>query len=89
MSRMKKLFSIVLLVTLFVSQANALELLCTDDFCIIPTATPQGEPVYGIVSPVGYHDVDMIEQAPGLIRWMARSSHWWAAVSWLPQPCLC
>lgn len=66
MLRMKKLISLMLFFALFASHANALELLCTDDVCIISTATPQGEPVYGIVSPVGYHDVDMIEQAPRL-----------------------
>ena len=64
MLRMKKLISLMLFFALFASHANALELLCTDDVCIIPTVTPQGEPVYGIVSPVGYHDVDIIEQAP-------------------------
>ncbi len=44
--------------------AAALEMECTDDVCVIPTVNDQGEPVYGIVSPVGYHDVEMIPQAP-------------------------
>jgi len=66
MSRMKKLICLLLFFALLVSQANALEFFCTDDVCFIPAATPQGEPVYGIVSPVGYHDVEMIKQAARL-----------------------
>lgn len=40
----------------------AAEIVCTEDSCSIPALSAQGEPVYGIVSPVGYHDVEMISQ---------------------------
>ncbi|MBO7385359.1 MAG: hypothetical protein J6U63_03345, partial [Clostridia bacterium] len=39
---------------------------CGDEVCPIPTVNEDNEPVYAIVSPVGYHAVDMIEQAPRL-----------------------
>ncbi len=39
---------------------------CTDGVCPIPTVNEDNEPVYAIVSPVGYHAVDMIGQAPRL-----------------------
>lgn len=42
------------------------EVLCRDDVCVIPTVSDSGEAVYAIVSPVGYHDVEMIEQLPRL-----------------------
>lgn len=62
---MRRLLTIcILLVQL--TYASALELLCTDEVCIIPTVSTQGEAVYGIVSPVGYHDVETIEQAARL-----------------------
>ena len=60
---MKRLIAWLLLLTLAATQALAQDLLCRDDGCVLPTATEQGEPVYGIVSPVGYHDVEMIAQA--------------------------
>ena len=34
--------------------------------CPIPTVNENNQPVYAMVSPVGYHAVDMIEQAPRL-----------------------
>jgi len=62
----KSIWSVLLLMAMLAAQmtsAAAKELICTDDVCVIPSVTEQGEPVYGIVSPVGYHDVEMIEQA--------------------------
>lgn len=62
----KSIWSVLLLMAMLAAQmtsAAAKGLVCTDDVCVIPSVTEQGEPVYGIVSPVGYHDVEMIEQA--------------------------
>lgn len=39
---------------------------CQDGVCPIPTVNEANEPVYAIVSPVGYHAVDMIGQADRL-----------------------
>ena len=39
---------------------------CADEVCPIPTVNENNEPVYAIVSPVGYHAVEMIEQTPRL-----------------------
>ncbi|MBP5621900.1 MAG: hypothetical protein J6X44_07790 [Thermoguttaceae bacterium] len=39
---------------------------CEDEVCPVPTVDESNQPVYAIVSPVGYHAVDMIEQAPRL-----------------------
>ena len=39
---------------------------CEDGFCPIPTVNEENQPVYAVVSPIGYHAVDMIEQAPRL-----------------------
>lgn len=39
---------------------------CPDGECEIPTYDEEGNLVYPMVSPVGYHDVEMIEQAPRL-----------------------
>ncbi len=39
---------------------------CEDGVCVVPSVNEAGEAVYGIVSPVGYHAVEMIEQAPRL-----------------------
>lgn len=64
MTRMNILLSVCLILAFLIPSASALEPICTDDVCIIPAFTPLGEPVYGIVSPVGYHDVEMIQQAP-------------------------
>lgn len=63
MKRIKRWIALLLAAMMMSSCASALELLCRDDSCTIPTVTEQGEPVYGIVSPVGYHDVEMITQA--------------------------
>ncbi|MBQ6233889.1 MAG: hypothetical protein IJJ80_10340 [Clostridia bacterium] len=39
---------------------------CGTDACPIPTVNESNQPVYAVVSPVGYHAVDMIAQAPRL-----------------------
>ena len=39
---------------------------CVDGECDIPQYDDQGNQVYAMVSPVGYHDVEMIQQAPRL-----------------------
>ena len=39
---------------------------CGEDACPIVTVNENNEPVYAVVSPVGYHAVDMITQAPRL-----------------------
>ncbi len=39
---------------------------CDDQSCPIPTVDENNQPVYAIVSPVGYHAVDRIEQPPRL-----------------------
>ncbi len=39
---------------------------CGDEACPIPLVNENDQPVYAIVSPVGYHAVDMIAQAPRL-----------------------
>ncbi len=39
---------------------------CGDEACPIPTVNEDNEPVYAIVSPVGYHAVEMIGQGPRL-----------------------
>ena len=39
---------------------------CVDGECIVPQTDESGKEVYAIVSPVGYHDVEMIEQPPRL-----------------------
>ncbi len=39
---------------------------CDDQACPIPTINEFNQPVYAIVSPVGYHAVEMIGQAPRL-----------------------
>ena len=61
MCRVKLILCICLLM-MQLTGACALELLCTDESCIVPRFSAQGDPVYGIVSPVGYHDVEMIKQ---------------------------
>ena len=60
-----------LLAFLLLSSAQAVELTlpgsaCDDQVCPIPTVNENNQPVYAMVSPVGYHAVDMIEQAPRL-----------------------
>lgn len=39
---------------------------CIDGVCYVPQQDDEGNQVYAVVSPVGYHDVDMIKQAPRL-----------------------
>lgn len=39
---------------------------CIDGVCYVPQEDEDGNQVYAVVSPVGYHAVDMIEQAPRL-----------------------
>lgn len=39
---------------------------CVDGECDIPTRDDAGNQVYAIVSPVGYNDMEMVEQAPRL-----------------------
>ena len=48
------------------AEVNSAAAECTDNFCPIPTVDEHNQPVYAIVSPVGYHAVEMIEQAPRL-----------------------
>lgn len=63
MYKAKLFLSLCLAFMLLAPYAGALEIRCTDDACVIPTVSEQGEPVFGIVSPVGYHAVEMITQA--------------------------
>ncbi|MBQ7624333.1 MAG: hypothetical protein IJS65_03540 [Clostridia bacterium] len=44
--------------------ANGAE--CTDEVCVIPETDENGEQIYPIVSPAGYHKVEQIKQAPRL-----------------------
>ncbi|MDY4831898.1 MAG: hypothetical protein SO161_05135 [Treponema sp.] len=39
---------------------------CIDGVCYVPQQDDEENQVYAVVSPVGYHDVDMIKQAPRL-----------------------
>lgn len=39
---------------------------CVDGVCYVPHQDEEGNQVYAVVSPVGYHDVEMIKQAPRL-----------------------
>lgn len=39
---------------------------CIDGVCYVPERDENGNQVYAVVSPVGYHDVEMIKQAPRL-----------------------
>lgn len=71
--RMRKLIPLIalLLAVWFAGQAAlasalASQLDCTDEVCPIPTVNEANQPVYAIVSPVGYHAVEMIAQAPRL-----------------------
>ena len=40
--------------------------LCQDETCPLPVVNDQNQPVYAVVSPVGFHAVEPIEQAPRL-----------------------
>ena len=71
--RMRKLIPLItlLLAVWFAGQAAlapalAAQLDCTDEVCPIPAVNEANQPVYAIVSPVGYHAVEMIAQAPRL-----------------------
>ncbi len=71
--RMRKLIPLIalLLAVWFAGQAALAPALasqaeCTDEVCPIPAVNEKNQPVYAIVSPVGYHAVEMIEQAPRL-----------------------
>ncbi len=60
-----------LLAVMLISAGASAELLltgrsCDDEVCPIPTVNEDNQPLYAIVSPVGYHAVDMIAQAPRL-----------------------
>ncbi|AWI08072.1 hypothetical protein CKA38_01240 [Ereboglobus luteus] len=44
--------------------ANVAE--CVDDACAVPPVSITGEQAYGVVAPIGNHDVKMIQQAPRL-----------------------
>lgn len=39
---------------------------CTDEVCVIPDINDGGEPIFGVVAPLGIHTVKMISQAPRL-----------------------
>lgn len=39
---------------------------CVDGVCYVPAQDDEGNQVYAVVSPVGYHDVEMIKQATRL-----------------------
>ena len=39
---------------------------CTDGVCVLPQTDETGEQIYAIVSPVGFHSVESITQAPRL-----------------------
>lgn len=60
----KILFFILIQLNLFIF-AQSYDETCVDGVCSIP-ASEDGETIYSIVSPVGYHDVPMIKQAKRL-----------------------
>ena len=71
--KMRKLIPLIalLLAVWFAGQAALAPALasqaeCTDEVCPIPAVNEKNQPVYAIVSPVGYHAVEMIEQTPRL-----------------------
>ena len=72
MKRASRIFLFPLLIILVMTGgAGAGSLLitpenCEEDFCPVPTVSENNQPVYAIVSPVGYHAVEMIAQAPRL-----------------------
>ena len=70
MKRINRWASLLTAVWLLFSSAHALSLSaggdCGPDFCPIPTVNENNEPVYAVVSPTGYHAVEMIEQPPRL-----------------------
>ena len=71
MKTVRPLFFLLALFLTALSVADEPELFsnadqCEDGVCPVPTVDEQNRPLYAIVSPVGYHAVDMIEQAPRL-----------------------
>ncbi len=70
---MKLRFSALLLALLFIlpfaaacSEGEISSTECVDGQCVVPTYDDEGREVYAVVSPVGYHDVESISQAPRL-----------------------
>ena len=66
LNRLISLIMTVLMVTGACAEPLTALMECTDEACPIPTVNESNQPVYAIVSPVGYHAVDMIEQAARL-----------------------
>lgn len=66
------LASVVLLIAVLLVGRNSFfkqqtqEEECVDGVCVIPEQDENGNQIYAISSPVGYHNVDMIEQAKRL-----------------------
>ena len=66
-----RLLLLTLISILMIANAGASPLLnasesCGEDGCPIPTLNEDNQPVYAIVSPVGYHAVKLIEQSERL-----------------------
>ncbi len=66
-----RFFLLLLILCLLLPYAAGAALLtaqdaCGEDACPIPTVNEFNQPVYAIVSPVGYHAVEMIRQSPRL-----------------------
>lgn len=55
---------LLVLMVLWTAAAHAES--CEDGVCPLPLVNENNEPVYAIVSPVGYHAVEPIKQAPRL-----------------------
>ncbi len=62
MKRMLLLLLVLMLSLTAVTHAES----CEDGVCPLPLVNEYNEPVYAIVSPVGYHAVEPIRQAPRL-----------------------
>ena len=67
----KRFLSLLFILLIIVTKTNANSLLipdtsCEDGYCPIPAINEENQPVYAIVSPVGYHAVEMIKQVPRL-----------------------
>ncbi len=67
---MKRCLAFLLCLLLLCPQAVAASLAagsdCGEDACPVPLIQGNQQPVYAIVSPAGYHAVDMIQQSPRL-----------------------
>ena len=64
----KQFLSLLFILLIIVSKTNANSLLlpdtgCEDGYCPIPAINENNQPVYAIVSPVGYQAVEMIKHA--------------------------